>query len=267
MSIVIALGDLHGKTGVISRLKHLKTKYPAALTVFIGDYIDSFGENHGFELLEQIQAIQLADPNHTIVLMGNHEQAAVDFFEDESQDAWLSFGGDNTLWTATINLGGVDENVAQERRFILERKRNLISWMSQLPLNYSQDKLYFVHAGLDLSLNDPISETSNHDRLLLRGKYWYSCNDWGTFAQNKLGMSIVTGHTANGMIMGSYDEKLVQRPDKCESEHSPIYAIQYPGEMPRYLMDGGAGEGDSRVLGNIGVFDSETGLLIDAVED
>lgn len=32
-------------------------------------------------------------------------------------------------------------------------------------------------------------------------------------------------------------------------------------------MDGGVGEGDPKLLGNIGVFDSETGLLIDALED
>lgn len=267
MSIVIALGDLHGQIGVMSRLKYLKTKYPTALTVFIGDYIDSYGENFGFELLDQIRAMQLADPDHTIVLMGNHEQAAVDFFEDKSQDAWLRFGGDNTLWTATVDLGGADESVGQERRYVLKRKRNLINWMSQLPLSYTRDMLYFVHAGLDLSLHDPISETSDHDRLWLRAKYWYSPNDWGTFAQNKLGMSIITGHTANGMIMGSYDQRLTQKPDKCESEHSPIYTIKYPGEMPRYLMDGGVGEGNPDILGNIGVFDSKTGLLIDAIED
>ncbi len=269
MSIFIGLGDLHGQVATLDQLRVVQERYPGAITVFIGDYIDTFGENQGFELIEQIRAMQLADSRHVVVLMGNHEQAAADFFDDECKSAWLRFGGENTLTTAALSLGGY-QDVMQDRRLLLERKRGLIDWMRALPLTYTAGKLFFVHAGLDLTLADSIHETSDDDLLWIRAKYWYNGSlSWGTFGHNPLNFSLITGHTANGMIMGGYDgQSGTERPiDKQESEHSPIYTIQYPGEMPRYLMDGGVGEGDPRILGNIGVFDGETGLLIDKVED
>lgn len=36
--------------------------------------------------------------------------------------------------------------------------------------------------------------------------------------------------------------------------------------MPCYFIDGSVGAGNPDLLGNIGVFDSETGLLIDKFE-
>ncbi|KRK80151.1 metallophosphoesterase [Companilactobacillus nodensis] len=259
MGIYIGLGDLHGQVGTLDRLKTVQSQYPTAVTVFMGDYIDSFGDNHGFELLEKIHDMQVTDPTHTIVLMGNHEQAALSFFYD-SDNAWLSFGGDSTLEAVTDNF-----DIEQARLSVLDNHFDLLDWMEQMPMTYTAGKLCFVHAGLDMNLDDPIRDTSDYDRLWSRASYWYDPHEWGTFDKNKLNFSIITGHTANGKIMGRYFNE--EKPDKEESDRSPIYAIQYPGEMPRYLMDGGVGEGDPKLLGNIGVFDSETGLLIDALED
>jgi len=265
MAIYICLGDLHGQVATLERLRMVQTRYPEAITVFIGDYIDCYGENSGFELIEQIRAMQQADPRHVVVLMGNHEQAAVDFFDDEWRDAWLRFGGVNTLIAAGLSVGG-DQDAIMSRQLLLKHKRGLIDWMRALPLTYAAEKIFCVHAGLDLALEEPITETPEYDLLWVRAKYWYSRSlSWGTFGHNPLDVNLITGHTPNGMIAGEYDEQ--QRPAKLESNHHPIYAIQYPNEMPRYLMDGGAGSGDVHLLGNIGVFDGETGLLIDKVED
>ncbi|WP_204121435.1 metallophosphoesterase family protein [Levilactobacillus sp. 244-2] len=149
MAIYICLGDLHGQVATLERLRAVQARYPEAITVFIGDYIDCYGENSGFELIEQIRAMQQADPRHVVVLMGNHEQAAVDFFDDEWRDAWLRFGGRNTLTTAGISVGG-NQDVRMNRQLLLERKAALIDWMRALPLTYAAEKLFCVHAGLDL---------------------------------------------------------------------------------------------------------------------
>lgn len=268
MGLIIALGDLHGHVETLTRLKRVQAKYPGAITVFNGDFIDSYGPNQGFKLLEKIRTLQLADPQHTVVLMGNHEQAAVNFFDDERQRAWLTFGGDSTLKTVAASLDG-DGNVSQDRQLILTHKPELLTWLRALPLTYTIGRLCFIHAGLDLTLADPIRDTSDHDRLWLRTSYWYAGSpNFGIFGRNPLPISIVTGHTTNGWISGKYARSEGQVPeDKIKSTDNSIYAIQYPGEFPRYLMDGGAGGNDLQDLGNIGVFDSETGMLIDKFED
>lgn len=262
MTTVIALGDLHSQLATLPRLKQVQAKYPDAITVFIGDYIDTYGVNHGFELLEQIFAMKRADPKHTIVLRGNHEQGMSDYFADATHVAWLQYGGNFTLEAIMESL---PDAIGDPREVILDEKLGLIDWVEQLPLTYTIGHLIFVHAGLDLTALDPVTTTSNYDCLWMRATYWYAPDRWGVFDHNKLDASIITGHTPNESIQGRYRHD--EHPAKQESDYSPIYAISYPQEYPRYLMDGGAGNGDERRLGNIGVFDSETGLLIDAYED
>lgn len=264
MTIVIGLSDLHSQVKSLDRLREVRAHYPEAITVFMGDYIDTYGENSGFALLERIRAMQAADPQHIVVLRGNHEQAAINFFENPKQTAWLSFGGEATLQAVANSLGG-GENVMADRQLIMNQKSELLDWVRQLPLTFTTGKLCFVHAGLDLTLADPIRETTAHDRLWMRANYWYDPHYWGIFGHNPLPVSLITGHTPNGSISGRYAD--AHRPDKLESDNYAIYAIQYPHEFPRYLMDGGAGGEAPRALGNIGVFDSDTGLLVDAIED
>ncbi|AKP67465.1 metallophosphoesterase [Companilactobacillus ginsenosidimutans] len=267
MGIFIALGDLHGQMETLDRLEIVQKQYPTAKTIFIGDYIDCYGTNLGFDLLHEIHDMQMKNPSDVIVLMGNHEQAAIDYFEDPENDSWLRFGGDYTLRAVAKKLGS-KQDFSHDREFVLNHEHGLLDWVKQLPLTYypgSDNKIVFTHAGLDLLLDDPIRDTSQTDHLWMRATYWYNPNFWGIFGHNKLDMSIVTGHTPTGNIMGEYEDD--ERPKKQESNRNPIYAIHYPGEYPRYLIDGGAGDGDSKKLGNIGVFDGETGMLIDAIED
>ncbi|WP_143463117.1 metallophosphoesterase [Levilactobacillus enshiensis] len=268
MGIVIALGDLHGQLGTLTRLRRVQAQFPEAVTVLIGDYIDCFGVNQGFDLIEDIRAMQLAEPSRTVVLMGNHEQAAVDFFDDAQRRDWLQFGGDNTLQSVATSLGA-SNGITQDRQLVLDRKHELLDWMRALPLTYTVGKLCFVHAGLNLALENPIRDSSDDDRLWARDDYWYAGSPRHIFGRNPLATSIITGHTANGWIAGKYAGSLGSDvpDDKIKSTDNSIYAIRYPGEFPRYLMDGGAGGGDPQVLGNIGIFDSDTGMLIDKVED
>ncbi|WP_341778387.1 metallophosphoesterase [Levilactobacillus sp. HBUAS70063] len=87
MAIYIALDDLHGKLETLDQLAKVQAKYRSATTVFIGDYIDTSTDNLGFALIDRIRHMQAANPAHTVVLMGNHEQAALDFFRNSYRDA------------------------------------------------------------------------------------------------------------------------------------------------------------------------------------
>lgn len=265
MSIVIALSDLHSQLATLPQLREVQLVYPEAVTVFLGDYIDCYGPNHGLTLLTQIRAMQAHDPTHTIVLLGNHEQGLLDYLASPTQSAWLDYGGKETLRAATRDWT-TDQGPQFARQLLLNHQPELIAWLRQLPLSYTLGQLSFVHAGLDLTLPHPLQDTSRHDQLWLDAKYWYAPAQWELFAHNPLTFSVVTGHTPTAHITGRYAGDV--HPAKTESERNAIYAVQYPNEMPRYFIDGGAGSGQPNTkLGNIAVFDSETGMLIDAYED
>lgn len=272
--LVIALGDLHSNLKTLDWLKSVQALYPKAITVFLGDYIDTYHNNSGFALLEAIKQMQEADPDTVRVLIGNHEDEALKFLADVAQSDWLACGGLETLIAEGKRFGltqkGNDliarEQLALEaRNLILSQKPELIAWMKALPLTLTIGKLAFVHAGLDQQASDPITESSRSDCLWLRYGYFYDQHLDHVFAHNDFGFTVISGHTPTGKIAGRYQNKT--RPEKFADSRNPIYAIQYPDELPRYLMDGGVGGQDSRLLGNIGVFDSETGLLVDAYED
>jgi serine/threonine protein phosphatase 1 len=273
--IVIALSDLHSQLGALPRLRRVQARYPDATTVLIGDFIDCFGENNsGLTLLEDIRLMQSADPQHVKVLMGNHEAGALNFFANFNSDDWLDYGGLSTLLAEAKRLNLVPNGtsqIAQERlalttrKSLLTHKSALISWVAALPLTLTIGKLAFVHAGLNLTLASPLTDTSDYNRLWLRNSYFYTPNSWDIFAHNLSGYTLVSGHTPTGKVRGRYENDVM--PAKSVSPSNSIYAIQYPGEPPRYLIDGGAGDHNPHQLGNIGVFDSDTGLLIDAVED
>ncbi|MCX2455000.1 metallophosphoesterase family protein [Lacticaseibacillus nasuensis] len=276
--IVIAVGDLHGRLKTLDRLRSVQARYPNAVTVFIGDYVDCYGPNSGLALLEQIHEMKIANEGHTVVLMGNHDASMLNFMKDAAQDDWLNFGGLQTMVAEAARLGISPEQgeilpmerlALRTRERLLEQKNDLLEWVAKLPLTHVIDNLVFVHAGLNQSLDNPLEDTTAHDRLWLRHTYWYAPQKWRVFDHNKLRYSLITGHTPTREIIGRYAD--MSRPDKVydpQAIKSPIYSIQYPDEMPRYQIDGGVGsKGADNLLGNVGVFDSQTGLLIDAVED
>lgn len=266
MTIFIALGDLHGQTETLNRLKMVQAMYPSAITVFIGDYIDTFGMNQGFDLLQKIRYIKESNPLHTVVLRGSHEQAALNFFDGKDNISWPRLGGRKTLRAETQRLSG-HQDALHDREFILNKRQDLISWVRTLPLIYKpgdKNKIVFSHLGLDLKSSNPLRDYTYYDDTMEMNLYDFK-NYELVFSRNSLGISIVAGHVPTGEIDGKYIDN--QKPPKQYSDHNPIYTIQYPNEMPRYLIDGGAIKGNPKILGNIGVFDGETGLLIDRFED
>lgn len=92
--------------------------------------------------------MQTADPAHTVVLMENHDQAALDFLSHIQWDSWLGFGGTNTLVAAVKVLGGA-QSLTRDRQLVLEQQADLIAWMRALPVNSVAGKICFVHTGLD----------------------------------------------------------------------------------------------------------------------
>ena len=103
---VYAIGDVHGRLDLLERLLARIATDAAAhpgdaarQLVFLGDYIDRGADSRG------VVECVLGDPLpglvpsfETVHLLGNHEEAMLDFLDGRSdgQD-WLGYGGLETL--------------------------------------------------------------------------------------------------------------------------------------------------------------------------
>lgn len=270
MTTVIAISDIHGNLAAFDRLAEAQTKYPGAITVFLGDYVD--GNPDGFAVLTKIQAAQQADPAHTVVIKGNHDQMLVDYMRDGDDSLWGINGGNLTIEQALMDKYHQYFSGPVARHLLLRAYGPLIDWVNALPLTKPIDALYFVHAGLNMGLKDPLQETTAQDKIWVREEYIYAPGktDAAIFAHNPTPYTIVTGHSPTVLIYGDYDgPNLPGYPNQIADPElpCPIKIIQYPEEKPRVFIDGGNHAGIPGRRGNVAVFDSKSGALIDKFED
>lgn len=267
MGLFIALSDLHGELETLNRLKMVQATYPEASTVFMGNLFDSPNHDNGFKLLQQIRYLQQKNPSKVIVLRGNREQSSLNFFNNPWATGWLRMGGEKTLRDEALKLNR-HQDAFHDREILLTHKLDLIKWMDSLPLFYRPDglnKIIFVNAENTLSNREINRSSCEYGFGSFDFGSLFADRKFGIFASNKCGMTLVSGNMPTGEIYGKYEN--CDRPKKERSDTNPIFAIQYPDEYPRYFIDGGIDEVGTKRLGNIGVFDGESGLLIDKYED
>lgn len=269
MRPVIALSDIHGQMLVFPALAKLREKYPDAPVVFGGDYQDSAHHHTGLAVAKHIKAMQAAEPDSIFVLQGNHDAAFVESMTGVN-DYWLAAEGDDVI-VEDVYADHPQQLPTSMDDVLNSFKQNnaiLIGWMAALPLQVKIGKLLFVHAGLDLTLADPVAETSIEDKYWLREEYWYAGQKAPYWSHNPLPYAIVTGHSPTSIITGTYHGF----PDRSTLRNrvaSPrgILTVQYFSEYARFFIDGGNHGAPSHIFGNIGVFDADTGTLIDAIEN
>lgn len=269
MKPVIAVSDIHGQILVFPALRKLRKRYPSALVVFCGDYQDSFHMHTGLRIIDTIYRMQQQGPSNIFVLKGNHDAALVESMLGINS-YWLDAEGQDTLLEilAEDSLEASDIDTAFE--MVKQRYMALFHYIDQLPLHVQLGKLVFVHAGFDLSLPDPINQTSEQDQYWLRESYWYGNNGKKrpVWRRNSLPFSIVSGHTPTSLMTGTYSDGIAAESTRRNRVASPhgILTVQYEDEFPRYFIDAGCHSGPASRIPNLGVFDAETGQLIEAVE-
>jgi serine/threonine protein phosphatase 1 len=102
------IGDIHGRLDLLEELHAQVMRDCAGFTghktvVYLGDYIDRGSQSS--QVLELLITQPLAD-FESIHLLGNHEQAMLDFLVDPRKTAaWLTFGGQVTLLSYAVGLG------------------------------------------------------------------------------------------------------------------------------------------------------------------
>lgn len=256
----IFASDPHG-TGQpwIDKVEMMKSKYPDAKVVFGGDYIDgrAFSKETLMYIKDQVES------HGAIALKGNHEQLMLDALFSDGFPLWKMNGARSTI-KSLLGRGYSD------KKTMLEIKRNysdLVSWLCNLPTLYETENILFVHAGFNMSLDDPIEDTPLYEQVWVRDEYLYA--DYGYFAHNYTGKAIVTGHTPTLFIHGKYyndefDEIEEKETSNDDDYECPVVTIQYDGEPPRHFTDGGCHGSLEYNTGNVVCLDNN-GDIIDII--
>ena len=171
--LIYAVGDIHGSYYKLTRLlKHCNSHCGPrnARFVFVGDYIDR--GQHSREVVELLMDLQKSKRGQISCLRGNHEDMLISALQDGDKELWLCNGGDMTL----RSYGVTSADAIPDEHLV---------WFDSLPLFESDDKRFFVHAGILPGV--PLDQQHEDDMLWIREPFLSDPRDHGLY--------IVHGHT------------------------------------------------------------------------
>lgn len=184
---VFVVGDVHGQITMLDDLLQYWKPEEEQL-IFLGDLADR-GENSKatFE-----RARELMEQHDAIVVKGNHDEMLENFLEHPVQyvDLYYRNGGEstvNSLLNRVTKRGDFLNNVAA----IKSEYPWLLPLLKSLPLYYEWADYLFVHAGVDMSL-DNWQDSSPRDFVWIREGFYDQPN-----TTNK---KIFFGHTVTANL-------------------------------------------------------------------
>jgi serine/threonine protein phosphatase 1 len=164
-----AIGDIHGGSKTFRALLDRINLRPGDRLFLLGDYIDRGPDSNG--VLDII--LQLMDGGYDVrPVLGNHEDMLLQAVTG-ADDYWMEGWGRETL----KSFGVLSPKEVPPRYLTL---------LNQMPYFWSDEHFVFVHAGLDMTTDDPLTESSPVVMM------------WGgviPFGRDRLqGRTLVTGH-------------------------------------------------------------------------
>ncbi len=187
MSVVYAIGDIHGRDELLERLHdrirhdpHRSGAVGKPLVVHLGDYIDG-----GPESDKVLDRLMKGSCNFdSVSLLGNHEALMLACLDTDDRDVWwnwISNGGDRTL----VSLG-LSARMGYDPRALADALgAHRIAWLRSLPVFHVVGRYLFVHAGVVPGV--PLAEQKTKDMLWIRTRFLESGADHGYV--------VVHGHT------------------------------------------------------------------------
>lgn len=190
--LTYAVGDIHGRSDLLGRLlDRLRADRAArggpALIVFLGDYVDR--GPHSREVIDQLLAFRDEPGFDCRFLLGNHEDAMLDYLDGRiSGLGWSKHGGGTTLRSYGV------EPPAEASRTAWAARRDAFraavpgahrDFLDRLELFVQQDRLLFVHAGIRPGL--ALEQQEKRDLLWIRSEFLHAERDDGWL--------VVHGHT------------------------------------------------------------------------
>jgi serine/threonine protein phosphatase 1 len=178
-TLTYAVGDIHGSFTKVANLIRHCTEHCGGDNfrfVFLGDYVDRGRRSK--DVVNLLMRTQAAAPDTVVCLKGNHEDMLLDAIKTGEPRTWIENGGDATLRSYGVSRA---EDIPADH----------LSRFERLPLAISDEKRFFVHAGIMPGV--PLQQQEKDVLLWIRGKFLSDQRDHGRY--------IVHGHTPteNGM--------------------------------------------------------------------
>lgn len=190
------VGDIHGCCRTLRRMVEEELRIGKGDTLFLlGDYIDRGPDSKG--VLDYL--LRLLDDGFDLrPLLGNHEEMLLESAagDEMMRRIWYFNGG-----FKTIQQFGVETPSQIPPRYL--------DLLAKLPRILTTDGYVLVHAGLDFSTNEPITQTSEYDMVWERN-YLVDPGRIG-------GRTLVTGHTVTAwdQILRSLDSSHIMLDNGC----------------------------------------------------
>jgi Calcineurin-like phosphoesterase len=175
---IYAVGDIHGRLDLlellVGRIADDAARHPEDVQrslIFLGDYIDRGGASR--EVVERLREAPLPG-FETVRLLGNHEQALLDFIDDRTDGReWLGYGGLETLMSYGVSLRGLPRtlrDLSELRQAVAAAVPDAhIAFYRNCVLHHAVGDYVFVHAGLRPGI--PLEDQHPADLLWIRGDF------------------------------------------------------------------------------------------------
>lgn len=228
---IYCVGDIHGRADLLEELHEAIRADAAAYrgrghVIYLGDYVDRGAESA--RVIDMLLDEPLPDFAATY-LMGNHEQALLDFLVDPVVMAgWLQWGGQPTLRSYGVQVTMPGSRAALEAardQFEQALPASHRAFIEACVPAHAEGDYYFVHAGVRPGVR--LDRQAYEDQLWIREEFLASNRDHGAI--------IVHGH--------SISEEVEIRPNRIGIDTGAFYtgvltALVLEGEERRFLQTG-----------------------------
>lgn len=174
-----AIGDIHGgRETFLALIRRISPRHDDRIYL-LGDYIDRGPDSCG--VLDAIISMQEAGCDIRPI-RGNHDDMLLRTITGDHNAFswyWHQGWGENTLKSFGIKTAD-------------QLPLRYLNFLEALPLSYRDGKYLLVHAGLDMTKNDPLTETNPEQMLWGDAAYLDSGRDLN-------GITLVTGHKIRTM--------------------------------------------------------------------
>lgn len=184
------IGDVHGQMTMLKEML-LNWEEDTQNLLFLGDLGDR-GED-SYAVFDMVY--QLVSAKRAICLKGNHEVMFERFLTspEEGMKHFYINGGEETIDSFLPDEDPSSLPPGEIAELITKNNPWLLPFLASLPLYKEWEQYVFVHAGVDLSLDD-WKKSSDRDFVWIREDFYRQSNETGK--------TIVFGHTTTPVLYG-----------------------------------------------------------------
>lgn len=181
---IYCIGDIHGRDDLLAELHGMIEQDALSFSgkkqvLYLGDYIDRGPSSN--QVIERLVS-QPLEGFDSIFLLGNHEQALLDFLQDaRAMASWMTWGGVETLRSYGIETGPMPSPMSLDQishQLKLKLPDSHLRFLEELQHCYQAGDYYFVHAGIRPGV--PLQRQELGDQLWIRESFTQSRQDHGS---------------------------------------------------------------------------------------